>query len=446
MKKISLLLLCAAFPLTLAAQQNWKAVVRYDKQAAKADLVNRLQKYAQADSNSQLHTTAVPSTKQQLSFAKNLAKELKHIGAANVHLSKTGIVTAEIPATQHQSAPVLALVAHLDAAPQARAQQPQFHSKYTHGDMLLNKAKNLRLTEENSPQLLRAHGHDFLTTDGQAPFGADTKAGLAIVMTLADYLLGNRGLQHGTIRIVLLPDQLSFAGASALEVEKLGANYAFILDGKDQGEIALENFSGQGFTIVFEGRRDIALGQASSSAFTDNLLMASDFHTLLPRHSRPETTSGKQGYITVDDISTRGNRTTITGHLRAFNEKDLQRLNQQVKQAFNTVKVMYPRRATAELSFEEPFQNAANKIPPTLVQALESAFRQEDLAPKRVAVRNNTDFAILTLRGLPTLGVFTGVFNGAEPLEYVDVDIMEASLRGMLSLVTADLTSLQPAR
>ncbi len=428
MRKWIVVLGCILSPFVLQAEQNWKAILRYDKQAAKTALTEHLSKYAAQDSS---------SAKQQTAFAKNLAKELKHIGASNVQITKTGIVTADIPATSNKSAPTLALIAHLDTPSQTLAQQPQSHLKYTRDDISLDKSKNISLTEENSPQLLRAHGHDFLTSNGSAAFGATSKAGLAIVMTLADYLLGHTSIQHGPIKIVLLPNTSSHVGASALDVQVLGADYAYILDGTDASEVATENFNGNGFTIVFEGKRDVTLGKAMGSSFADNLLMASDFHTLLPRHLRPDTTSGRQGYIMVDEIITKGNRSTITGHLRAFTEEDLQGLSQQVTRAFNTVKALYPKAIAAELTFQPQFKNVKSQIPATVTQPLELAFYQEDMTPKYISVRDNTDFAVLTSRGLPTISIFTGVFHGAEPLEYVDVDIMEMALRGLFSAIVS---------
>ena len=433
MKKILAVMGCVLLAAVGSAEQNWKAVLRYDKQAAKADLAEHLRKYAAQDSHAQPSASTTPSTKQQAAFAKNLAKELKHIGATNVQISKTGIVTAELPATINKPVAALALVAHYDTPPQARAQQPQTHNKYVSGSIVLNK--EISLTEENSTQLLRAHGHDFITSNGSAAFGADSKAGLSIVMTLADYLLGHTSLQHGPIQIVLLPDSFSHAGAEALDVQALHADLAYVLDGADLGEIAAENFSGRTFTAVFEGARDIPPGRANTANFTDNLLMASDFHTLLPRHARPETTAGQQGYILVEQISTEGNLTRITGNVRAFTDTDLQNLSAQVTRAFNTVKAMYMPHAQATLTFENQFANVQAHIPPALLQTLETALRQEDISPKRISVRDNADFAVLTSRGLPAVGVFTGVFHGGESLEYADVDIMEASLRALLSTV-----------
>ncbi len=446
MKKVLLFLLLSLLPVSVWADSNWKAVMRYDKQTAKTDLSNRLQKYAQQSSHAKAQTTTTPSTKEQTAFAKSLVKELKHIGASKVQLSKTGIVTAEIPATTSQNMPVIALIAHLDMPPQAQAQTLQHHAKYTGGDILLNKDTNIALTEQNSAQLLHAHGHDLITSQGVSAYGVENKAGLSIVMTLADYLLGHTAISHGLIKIVLLPDAPSLQGANALDISALGANYALLLKGNDQGEIATSNFSGRSFTVVLEGNRDIPLGQAIYSNFVDNLLMASDFQTLLPRHFRPETTAGSQGYITVTDIVTQGNRSTITGQIRAFNDTDLQQLSNQVTKAFNTVKAIYPRHTKAQLDFADQFKNVQNQISPAFIQMVGNALQQEEILSKQISVRDNTDFAVLTHRGLPTIGLFTGVFHAGQPLEYADADIMESSLRGLITLLTSDWTSLSPVK
>ena len=429
-------MLAGLLPMALSAQQNWKAVVRYDKQAAKTQMTERLQKYAAQDSHASPSASTRPTTKEQLAFGKMLVKELKHVGAANVQISKEGIVTAEIPATSTKKLPTIALVAHLDTTPDSVAERPQLHAKYTSGDIVLDRAANLRLTEANSTQLLRAHGHDFVTSAGNAPFGADGKAGLSIIITLADYLLGNTAVQHGPIKLVFLPDSSTHNGAQDVNIDALGAQYAYVLDGQDLGEITTANFAGRGFTAVFVGRRDITLAHAIHSTFTDNLLMASDFHTLLPRQRRPENTSGSRGYIMVDNILTQGEKSTVTGYIRAFSDSDMSDLNHQVTQAFETVKAMNPNRKNATLAFEDQFQNAQKQIPAVMLQNLETALRQEDVQSKRISVRDNTDAAVLTSRGLPAVSVFTGVFHAKEPLEYADVDVMEAALRGLLTTLT----------
>ena len=168
MKKWLIAFVCAALPLCVAAQQNWKAVMRYDRQSAKTALAERLAKYVKYDTTADPTSGQVPSTKGQLSFGKALAKELKSIGAQNVKISKTGIVTAEIPATTARKVPTVAFLAHMDTSPSSFGKNvvPQLHKKYRGGDIVINQAQNLRLTEYNSPQLLQARGHDIMTASG----------------------------------------------------------------------------------------------------------------------------------------------------------------------------------------------------------------------------------------------------------------------------------------
>lgn len=412
--------------------------MRYDKQTAKADLTERLTKYVTYDTQSDPQAAKVPSTKGQLLFAKALAKELKNIGAKNVQISKTGIVTADIPSTTSKPAPTIAFLAHMDTSVDAPGKnvKPQVHAKYNGGDIVIDKEKNLRLTEYNSPQLLDARGHDIITASGGTLLGADDKAGVAILMTMADYLIGNPSIEHGPVKIVFTPDEEVRTGTLTLDIDALGADYAYTIDGENLGEIVVENFNGRSFTAVFEGLRGVHAGHAMNSAFCDNILMASDFHTLLPRQRRPETTSNRRGFIWVTSIATEGDRSTVQGSIRAFTPQEMDELSTLVTQAFNTVKSMNPKRTGAELSFKDQFKNAKEVIPAQVVSLLESAMRAEEINPKHIALRGGTDAVTLSFRGLPAVDVFAGMFNIHSELEYADADVMEASLRTLLTTVS----------
>jgi len=443
MKKILTVLFIFLLPLAAAAQQNWKTAMRYDKQDAKAKLTERLSQYVTFDTQSDPSVKQVPSTKGQLVFAKALAKELKRLGASNVKTGKTGIVTADIPATAAKPAPVIALLAHMDTAKSASGKnvKPQVHAKYKGGDIVINREKDLRLTEYNSPQLLRAHGHDIVTASGDTLLGADDKAGVAVIMTLAEYLLANPAIEHGLVKIVFTPDEEINTGIYTLDAPSLGADYAYTADGLDLGEIIVENFGERTFTAVFEGNRAVHLGYAMNSDFADNLLMASDFHTLLPRQKRPETTSGMNGFIQVGSITTQKNRTEVRGVIYAFSDEEMQTLSDTVTQAFNTTKAIHSKNTGTELTFQDNFKNAKSLLPEPLISVLEAAMRLEDIQPKRIAARGGTDAAILSFKGLPTVDIFAGMFNMHSLLEYADVDVMEASLRTLLQ--TVSLWSLQ---
>ncbi|WP_458401877.1 peptidase T [Candidatus Avelusimicrobium sp.] len=444
MKKLLVAVICAALPLGAAAQQNWKAVMRYDKQDAKAALQERFLKYVTYETTSDPTAQQVPSSKGQIAFGKVLAKELKSIGAKNVKISKTGIVTADIPATTAKPAPTLAFLAHMDTSNAASGKnvKPQVHAKYKGGDIVINQALDLRLTEYNSPQLLQARGHDIITASGETLLGADDKAGIAIIMTFADYLLGNTGIEHGPIKIAFTPDEEISTGIKTLDVASFGADYAYTIDGGDLGQTIVENFNGRSFTAIFDGERGVHAGSAMNSAFADNLLMASDFHTLLPRHRRPETTAGDRGFIIVKSIETQGNRSIIKGNIRAFTQEELEELTQIVKTTFNTIKAMNPKNKGAELSFKDQYKNAKDVIPAKLIEVLEKAMIAEEITPKRVSIRGGTDGVTLSFNGLPTADIFAGMYNLHGPMEYADLDVMEASLRTLFS--TASLWSEQP--
>ncbi|MBR3632337.1 MAG: tripeptide aminopeptidase PepT [Elusimicrobiaceae bacterium] len=432
--RLFLSILCTmCLALSIQAQTNsWKAIMRYDKQAAKTALADRLLKYAEIDSHSDPAKNTVPSSKEQLSFAKVLAKELKHIGASKVQVSKTGIVSAEIPATSATNWPAMAFVAHLDTPLADR--HPQLHTKYKGGNLKLSK--DVLLEESNNPHLLQAHGHDLITSSSTAPLGAQSKNGLSILITLADYLLGNPSIEHGRILLVFLPDGISHAAAQQISPADWNVSYAYMMEGGNIGEYVTDTFSGRQFTITFTGNRQIPLGQALHSSYTDNLLMAADFYTLLPRQYRPESTAQRQGYIAVTQSNTQQDTTTLIGEIRSFTSDGIKELSQNVTNAFNTIKAMYPKQAGSSLSFQDQFQNIRTALPKKFILHTEKTFRQEEIQPKQTALRDTSDAAILSLKGLPTLSLFTGVFNAGTSKEYADVDVMEASLRSAITLAT----------
>ena len=448
MKKLLLAVLCAAFPLALAAQQNWKAVTRYDKQAAKTKLTELLSEYVTFDTQAETNAQKIPSSKGQTSFAKKLAKDLKRLGAQNVRVEKNGIVTASVPATSSQPLPALAFIAHLDTTPalSGKGVKAQVHAKYNGGDIVISADKNLRLTQYNSPQLLTARTHDLVTASGNTVLGADAKGGAAILLTYADYLLGNPSIAHGPVKIVFLPDGLNGRGAQALDTSVLGADYAFALNSGNLGEYIPENFNTRYFTAVFDGKRDSSVGHAMYSDFADNLLMAADFHTLLPRQYRPETTAGRNGFIWINDIAHEGNRSVVKGEIHAFTEQEMKTLSDLVTQSFNTVKSLYPKKKGAELSFQDGSKNILTVLPPQMLTQLQNAMQKEEITPVPAANRNDGGYpAVLNTKGLPTVTVFNGTFHAGSETEYADIDVMEAALRTLLTL-TADWPAPQSAQ
>ena len=373
-----------------------------------------------------------------MKLAKALAKELKKNGAKDVKVDKNGIVTAEIPSNSAHEAPVIAFIAHMDTALEASGKdvKPQLHKNYQGADIIINAEKKLIINPANSPQLARARGHDIITASGGTLLGADDKNGIAIIMTMVQYLHDHPEISHGTVKVAFTPDEETGAGREKFDVASFGADYAYTLDGGDLGQLTNETFNAKAFTAVFEGTRAIHPGEAMNSAFSDNILMASDFHTLLPRHRRPETTADRRGYIWVDAITTKEDRTEVKGILRAFSDEEMQELVNEVTRAFNTVKGMNYKGKNFELTFTDQYKNMKEALPEQVVSLAQLAMKNEDITPVLNAARGGTDGSSLSFKGLPTPDLFAGQYNIHSELEYADVDVMEASLRTVLRLIT----------
>ena len=436
MKKLAILLCCALACNAGAQVTDWKIVSKYDKKAAKEQLTKRFMHYVTFDTQSDPTADKVPSTSGQMQLAKELAKELKKYGAKNVQVNSHAIVTADIPATSNKPAPTVAFIAHMDTAREVSGKnvKPQVHKDYKGGDIVINATHNIVINPQNSPQLTQALGHDIITASGGTLLGADDKTGVSIIMTMVQYLYDHPEIVHGPIKIAFTPDEEIGTGIDTLDVSKFGADYAYTLDGGNLGELTTETFTAKAFKATFTGNRAVHPGFAMNSSFADNILMASDFHTLLPRQSRPETTSGRRGYIYLDTFRTETDTTTVEGILRAFNDEDMNTLLGQLNQALRTVKTMH-NKGTATLKITDEYRNFNEKLPPLMVTLAQEAMNQEDIKPILHAARGGTDGSILSFKGLPTPDLFSGQFNIHSEREYADVDIMEASLRTILRLV-----------
>lgn len=434
--------ICCAFAITAGAQvTDWKSITKYDKKSVKEQLTKRFTHYVTFDTQS-AENNKTPSTPGQLVLAKALVKELKKYGAQNVKLDKNGFVTADIPATSNKPAPTVAFLAHMDTALEASGKnvKPQVHKDYKGGDIVINAEQKLVINPQNSPQLAKAYGHDIITASGDTLLGADDKTGVAIVMTLVQYLYDHPEFQHGPVKVAFTPDEEVGTGIEKFDVKNFHADYAYTLDGGNLGELTNETFTAKAFKAVFTGNRAVHPGSAMNSPFADNILMASDFHTLLPRQSRPDTTSGRRGYIYLDTFTTQGDTTTVSGIMRAFTDSEMNQLTSQLNQALRTVKAMH-YKGKAELEITDQYRNFNEKLPALMVTLAQKAMRQEDITPVLHAARGGTDGSTLSFMGLPTPDLFAGQFNIHSTHEYADVDVMEASLRTVLRLV--ELWSLQ---
>lgn len=409
-------------PLVLAAQNlDWKTAASYTKKPVKASLTSRLTSYVKQDTN---------TSAEQLKFAKALLKELRQYGLSGTQ-EKNGLVQVKIPSNIKGNVPEVVFIARTDAS--ATAVSPQIHENYKGGEIAIQASPRLALDIYNAPQLTRAYGHDLLTASGQNTLGTSTKAGATIAMEIARFLDEHPSVSHGPITLLFVPGQ---AGLKTLLDKKPNTPYIYTLEGTQKGELSNQIFNIQRFDINFEGNRQVALGDAINSAFADNLLIASDFHSLLPRANRPETTSGDKGFIYVDTIEHAGDHTHISGEIQAFSEEEMQRLTAEVTRAFTTVKAMHHKAKDFSLSWKEEQKNLASEQADQALLLAEKAMQKEEISSKRIPTRIPNSAALLAAGNWPIVTLFTGHYNDNTQYEYADLDEMEASFRTAMQILT----------
>ena len=266
-------------------------------------VTERFLKYVSFDTQSKDEEETVPSTKKQLLLAEELVLELRELGAAEVRLSEHGYVYARIPATDGGRGKKLGFIAHMDTSPAASGAliRPNIVRQYEGGDLLLNEEKNIVMKLADYPFLADCRGTDLIVTDGTTLLGADDKAGVAEIMTMAAYLLAHPEIPHGTILIGFTPDEEVGRGADFFEVEQFGADVAYTVDGGPLGELEYENFNAASARVILHG---VSIHPGSAKERMKNaILMGMEFQELLPRFENPMYTEGYEGFFHLDQFS-----------------------------------------------------------------------------------------------------------------------------------------------
>ena len=286
------------------------------------EVEERLVRYVQIDTTSDETATTVPSTPGQMVLQQLLAEELREIGAADVTLTENGFLFATIPATRTEKAPVVAYLAHVDtvAGIAGNSVKPRVHRNYQGDPIVFPEDALLVLMPELSPYLGTKIGHDIITASGSSILGADDKAGVAIIMTMARHLLRHPEIPHGEIRICFTPDEEIGTGIRHIDLELLKADWAYTLDGGDVGEIVYETFSADKAVVHITGVSTHP-GNAKDK-LVNALTYAATIADTLPHNTRtPETTDGREGLLHLYKLEGTAADATMHFILRDF-ERD----------------------------------------------------------------------------------------------------------------------------
>ena len=370
----------------------------------------------------------VPSADRELVLARMLVEEMKGLGIADARVDDKGYVYGHISATPGcEDKPSLGLVAHMDTVADASGEniKPQIIENYDGKDVVLKGSGDILKVDE-FPYLAELKGRTLITTDGTTLLGADDKAGIAEILTVAEEII-KEGLPHGKICIGFTPDEEIARGAKHFDVEGFGADYAYTLDGDEEGEIQFENFNASTAFITIHGV-SVHTGSAKD-VMVNSQTIATEIHQMLPVNERPETTEGYEGFYHL--VSIQGNVTTtkMKYFIRDFDRRSFDARAQKLRDIAEEMNKKYGE-GKVEVEIVESYYNMREKIEPCmqLIDYAKAAIEHAGITPIVSPVRGGTDGARLSFKGLPCPNLGTGghAFHGV--FEHITVEGMDKAV------------------
>lgn len=398
-----------------------------------ATVVERFLKYVSFDTKSDENSRACPSTPGQRILGAVLVEEMLAMGISDARMDENGYVYGTVPGDPRL--PTVGLIAHMDTSPDASGAhiRPKI-VEYRGGDMCLNEEKGIFLRERDYPSLKNHHGKHLIVTDGTTLLGADDKAGIAEILTAAEFLLKAR-ISHATVKIGFTPDEEIGRGADRFDVAGFGADYAYTADGGALGEIEYENFNAAGAKAVFHGL-NIHPGTAKDK-MVNSQLIAMEFHGLLPVHQRPECTAGYEGFIHLTDMEGQVEQSTLRYIIRDHDMAKFAEKKAVITAAAEFINKKYGE-GTVELTVRDSYFNMREKIEPCMeiVERAKNAMVQAGVDPMEVPIRGGTDGARLSYEGLPCPNLCTGGENYHGRFEYIPAEDMEKCVQMLIGIAT----------
>ncbi len=392
--------------------------------------------YCAIDSQSDEHSPSKPSTAIQLDVQRHLKAELEKIGASDIELTNYGALLATVPATD-ASAPTIGFCAHVDTAPQFNATgvKPRVHHAWDGSDITYPDNTDLVLNTTTSAYLAERKGDDIITASGLTLLGADDKAGVAIIMTMAEHLLTTPGLKHGKVRLAFTPDEEIGRGVDAQLPADFGVDFAYTLDGAKRGTMEYETFSADGGVVTITGVS--AHPGYAKDKMVNALHVAAAIVTALDENgTTPETTDGSEGFTHVYAQEGGSSETTLRFILRDFEMDGLEARGARLKAACSKAEADFPgAKITCEISKQYRNMRYWLEDDMTPVDLARDAMRDLGMEPYCAAIRGGTDGSRLTELGVPCPNLFTGMMEIHGPLEWISVQDMALSTRLLLTLI-----------
>ena len=406
-------------------------------------VADRFLRYVQIDTQSDPSSTSFPSTEKQKDLSKILVQELKEMGLTDAAMDEHGYVMATIPATTEKVTPVICFGAHVDTAPDCsgKAVKPILHKNYNGAPIILPDDNTQVITVDKYPYLKNFMGADIITASGLTLLGADDKAGVAIIMEMASYLMQHTSIEHGPIKILFTPDEEVGRGTEKLDLKKLGADFGYTLDGGALGDFEMETFSADGLVLSIEGI--IAHPGDAKDKMQNAIKAAAAIVEALPKTSwSPETTSGREGFVHPVQIAGGAEFASIEFIVRDFETGNLKihatRLLELAKKTLSADKRF--DRTSLTMEVKEQYRNMRNilDLHPIVVEKAINAYKKAGLTPHISPIRGGTDGSRLSYLGLPTPNIFTGMQAIHSRHEWIGVPDMEKSVEVLVNVVMTE--------
>ncbi|MBF0596110.1 peptidase T [Faecalibacter rhinopitheci] len=390
-------------------------------------LVNRFLKYVSIYTESEAFVDAFPSTERQWDLAKYLVEELKSIGLEDVSIDDNGYVFGYVPSTVDHEVPTIGFVSHMDTSPDFTAEnvKPQIWENYDGGDIKLNE--NMILSPSEFPELVQYKGQTIITTDGTTLLGADDKAGVAEIVTAAEYLIAHPEIKHGRIAVGFTPDEEVGRGADFFNVEKFGAEWGYTMDGSEIGELEYENFNAASAIVTFKGK-SVHPGYAKNKMINAaNLAM--EFASQLPNDEVPELTDGREGFFHLAKMSGSVTEAKLVYIIRDHDMIQYEARKELFLQLATDMQERFDHEVVTATVTDQYF-NMIEKVQEKFqsVEIAEQALKDCGVTPNIKPIRGGTDGARLSFMGLPCPNIFAGGHNFHGPYEYVPVESMEKAV------------------
>jgi len=398
-------------------------------------VLDRFLRYVVIDTQSDGKSPTQPSTEKQKTLGKLLVAELLAIGVTDAHLDPHGYVYGTIPANTDKTVPVICWCSHMDTAPDFTGTnvKPQILRNYAGGDIQLVGDATRIIKVDEHPELRNQIGNDVITTDGTTLLGADDKAGLAEIMTAAQQLINDPSIKHGTIKILFTPDEEIGRGVDKVDIGKLGAAYAYTVDGETAGSIEDETFSADGVEITIRG---VAIHPGFAKDRMENAIkIAGAIIDRLPKGIAPESTSGREGFIHPTGVTGSMDKASLSFIIRDFTDEGLAEKEALLADIAKAVLADYPG-SSHTFTVKHQYRNMKVVLDqhPQIVENAVEAIRRAGMTPVRGSIRGGTDGSRLSFMGLPCPNIFAGGHAFHSPLEWVSRQDMEKTVATLVEL------------